>query len=105
MDKTKSTHKPLLTWVLLWVLGTFLIGTRNDLKLQGYLSSLQDTIIADIYFNILTIPIVLTVWFVIKFVLRKMGKSQVLNGNNGVRNAFIFWVVLFSLLFGWGFIG
>ena len=98
-----NSHKPLLTWLLLWILGTFLIGIRNDLKLMGTLSAPLDIILANLLLDLYAIPIALILWFFMRFIFNKFGKSQLLNGSNAKRNTVIIWAILYIPLFLSGF--
>lgn len=92
-------NKPLLLWVGLWIIGEIIIGIRNDLTLMGKLSSLQDTIIASLYLDLIFIPVALIFWFIMKLVLSKLGKSNILNGVDAQKNVFKIWFVFFLVIF------
>lgn len=100
----KGLNKPLLLWVGLWIIGEIIIGIRNDLTLIGKLSSLQDTIIASIYLDLIFIPIALIFWFIMKLIFKKVGKPDVLTSTNALKNVFKIWLVLFLAIFFWGFL-
>ncbi len=100
----KGLNKPLLLWVGLWIIGEIIIGIRNDLTLMGKLSSLQDTIIASIYLDLILVPIALIFWFIMKLEFKKVGKPDVLTGTNALKNVFKIWLILFLAIFFWGFL-
>lgn len=103
MEKATHTYKSLLEWILLWIFGSFVIGIRNDLKLMGKLSSLEEIIIAQLYLGLMVVPLALIVWFIMKFVLRRYGKVKIIEGKHALRNTFLIWLVVFGFIFIRGF--
>lgn len=98
-------HMLLFRWIALWVGGFFLFVTLtnliNSISLLGFLSSQIETIIFTLYFSLFIIPISVTVWFVMKLILRCFNKSHLLEGITGWDNMFLFWLTLVIALFAY----
>lgn len=83
------------------MLGQIIIGVWNDLRLEGKISSFSNIIIAGLFINIILVPIALIFWFLMKFIFKIIGKSEVLEGANAQRNVLIIWLLLFLALCLW----
>lgn len=101
MSKIKIS--PIFLWVVLWIVGQLIIGVRNDLIIMGTLSSLPEIIIASLFINILFIPAIIILFFIIKFLSKKIQKKDLFSGENGLRNVAMTWAILYTALFLYGF--
>ena len=93
----KKTN-PLLLWVLLWVFGLFFITLRNHIAAQVGIEWGR-ILFQNLLINIINIPVSLIVYFVIKFVTKLVGIQDFFDGQNGLRNVLLTWLVLFVLAF------
>jgi hypothetical protein len=93
-----SKTNPLVLWIILWILGMFLITIKNRI-IAGSGIVFGEIITANLIMDIVIIPISIVGYFLIKLVAKIVGAKDFLNGNTALRNSFIMWLVFYTFVF------
>ena len=93
----KKTN-PLILWIVLWVVGNFLIILRNKISAGDGLE-IGSLVFQNIILAVVVIPVAIVGYFILRFIAKAVGYPDFLEGKKGLRNITIVWLFLYLLVF------